>query len=73
MFAMPYFLHVPHLQNPENKREIFCDGKLKKIMGKDKVSMFEMNKLLSSHLLEKLDKSAYQHVDEGSESEQSDE
>jgi len=39
------------LQNPENKREILADDKLKAIFGgKDKVSMFEMNKHLSNHL-----------------------
>ena len=40
-----------NLQNPQNKREILADDKLKKIFGgKDKVSMFEMNKHLSNHL-----------------------
>ncbi|WP_375463173.1 SWIB/MDM2 domain-containing protein [uncultured Methylobacterium sp.] len=38
------------LQNPENKREILADDKLKKIFGKDKCSMFEMNKHLAAHL-----------------------
>lgn len=38
------------LQNPENKREIVADDKLKKIFGKDKCSMFEMNKHLAAHL-----------------------
>jgi upstream activation factor subunit UAF30 len=38
-------------QNPENKREILADDKLKKVFGgKDKVTMFEMNKHLSNHL-----------------------
>lgn len=39
-----------NLQNPANKREIMADDKLKKIFGKDKVSMFEMNKHLSAHV-----------------------
>jgi chromatin remodeling complex protein RSC6 len=39
-----------NLQNPENKREIVADDKLKKIFGKDRCSMFEMNKHLSRHL-----------------------
>jgi len=39
-----------NLQNPENKREILADDKLRKIFGKDKVSMFEMNKHLSNHV-----------------------
>ena len=38
------------LQNPANKREIIADDKLSKIFGKKKVTMFEMNKLLSGHL-----------------------
>ena len=37
-------------QNPANKREILADDKLKKIFGKDRCSMFEMNKHLSKHL-----------------------
>lgn len=40
-----------NLQNPANKREILADAKLKPIFGgKDKVSMFEMNKHLAGHL-----------------------
>jgi chromatin remodeling complex protein RSC6 len=39
-----------NLQNPQNKREILADDKLRKIFGKDKVSMFEMNKHLSNHV-----------------------
>jgi upstream activation factor subunit UAF30 len=39
-----------NLQNPENRREILADDKLKKVFGKDKVTMFEMNKHLSAHL-----------------------
>jgi len=39
-----------NLQNPANKREILADDKLKKIFGKDKVSMFEMNKHISAHV-----------------------
>jgi upstream activation factor subunit UAF30 len=38
------------LQNPENKREIVADDKLKKVFGRDKVTMFEMNKYLAQHL-----------------------
>jgi chromatin remodeling complex protein RSC6 len=38
------------LQNPNNKREIVADDKLRKIFGKDRCSMFEMNKHLSRHL-----------------------
>ena len=39
-----------NLQNPENRREIFADGTLRKIFGKDKVTMFELNKHLGQHL-----------------------
>jgi len=39
-----------NLQNPSNKREILADDKLKKIFGKDRCSMFEMNKHLAKHL-----------------------
>ena len=38
------------LQNPDDGREILADDKLRKVFGKDKVSMFEMNKFLSQHL-----------------------
>ena len=38
------------LQNPENRREILADDKLKPIFGKDKVTMFEMNRYLAQHL-----------------------
>jgi upstream activation factor subunit UAF30 len=38
------------LQNPKDGREILADDKLKKVFGKDKVTMFEMNKYLAQHL-----------------------
>jgi chromatin remodeling complex protein RSC6 len=38
------------LQNPENKREIIADDNLRKVFGKDKVTMFELNKHLAQHL-----------------------
>ena len=44
------YIKKNNLQNPQNKREILADDKLKKIFGKDKVSMFEMNKHLSKHV-----------------------
>ncbi len=45
------YIKSNNLQNPENKREIVADSKLKPIFdGKDKVSMFEMNKHLAKHL-----------------------
>lgn len=44
------YIRKHELQNPEDKREILADDKLKVIFGKDKATMFELNKLLSSHL-----------------------
>ena len=38
------------LQNPKNRREILADDKLRPIFGKDKVTMFEMNRYLAQHL-----------------------
>jgi chromatin remodeling complex protein RSC6 len=39
-----------NLQDAADKRQIVADAVLKKIFGKDKVSMFEMNKHLAAHL-----------------------
>jgi len=39
-----------NLQNPENKRNILCDEKLKAIFGKGEVTMFEMGSLIGPHL-----------------------
>ncbi|HZH07531.1 MAG TPA: SWIB/MDM2 domain-containing protein [Lautropia sp.] len=45
------YIRENNLQNPEDKREILPDEKLKKVFdGRDKVTMFEMNKHLSNHL-----------------------
>jgi chromatin remodeling complex protein RSC6 len=44
------YIRSNNLQNPNNKREILADDKLKKIFGADRCSMFEMNKHLSRHL-----------------------
>ncbi|MBC7489360.1 MAG: hypothetical protein H7240_04590 [Glaciimonas sp.] len=45
------YIKKHNLQNPENKRNIDADEKLKAIFdGKKQVSMFEMNKLISNHL-----------------------
>ena len=45
------YIKKNNLQNPKNKREIIADDKLKPIFGgKDRVSMFEMNKHLAGHL-----------------------
>jgi chromatin remodeling complex protein RSC6 len=44
------YIKAHKLQNPDDGREIIADEKLKKVFGKDKVTMFEMNKLLAQHL-----------------------
>src|ERR1043165_9898258 len=38
------------LQDPQNKREIMADDKLQAVFGKNRVTMFEMNKHLAQHL-----------------------
>jgi chromatin remodeling complex protein RSC6 len=51
-------------QNPDDKRQILCDEKLKAVMGgSESVTMFNMNRFITEHLLEKLDRSAYVHDD----------
>ena len=44
------YIKANNLQNPEDRREILADNKLRKVFGKDKVTMFEMNKHLAQHL-----------------------
>ena len=44
------YIKAQNLQNPDDKREIIADEKLKKIFGKDRATMFEMNKYLAQHL-----------------------
>ncbi|GAA3717085.1 MULTISPECIES: SWIB/MDM2 domain-containing protein [Sphingomonas] len=44
------YIKKQELQNPQNKREILADDKLKKVFGKDSATMFEMNKYISAHL-----------------------
>jgi chromatin remodeling complex protein RSC6 len=44
------YIRSHKLQNSENRREILADDKLRKVFGKDKVTMFEMNKYLAGHL-----------------------
>ncbi|KAL1535881.1 protein TRI1-like [Salvia divinorum] len=46
------YIKLNNLQNPVDRREIFCDDKLKKLFeGKDKVGFLEIAKLLSSHFV----------------------
>ncbi|KAF7127698.1 hypothetical protein RHSIM_Rhsim11G0036900 [Rhododendron simsii] len=45
-------IKLNNLQNPQNKREIFCDEKLKTLFdGKDKVGFLEIAKLLNPHFI----------------------
>ena len=45
------YIRAQGLQDPENKTFIKADDKLRPIFdGKDRVSMFEMTKLVSNHL-----------------------
>lgn len=45
------YIKANNLQDPNDKRTIKADAKLKKVFdGKDSVSMFEMTKLVNSHL-----------------------
>jgi len=45
------YIKKNNLQNPQNKRNILADAKLKPIFGgKGEVTMFEMTKLVSGHL-----------------------
>lgn len=45
------YIKANNLQNPENKRNIFADDKLLPLFGgKKEVTMFEMTKLVSSHM-----------------------
>lgn len=44
------YIKQHNLQNPKNKRNIICDAKLKAVMGKDEITMFEVAKLIGPHL-----------------------
>lgn len=44
------YIKAHNLQNPANKRNIICDDKLKAVMGKAEVTMFEMTGLVGKHL-----------------------
>ncbi len=44
------YIKAHNLQNPANKRNVLCDDKLKAVMGKDEVTMFEMTGLVGKHL-----------------------
>ena len=44
------YIKAHKLQNPDDRREIVADDKLRRVFGKDRVTMFEMNKHLAQHL-----------------------
>jgi upstream activation factor subunit UAF30 len=44
------YTRAHNLQNPADKREILADAKLQAVFGRDKCTMFEMNKYLAQHL-----------------------
>lgn len=45
------YIKSNNLQNPQNKREIVSDDKLKPVFGGlERVDMFQMNKLIGQHL-----------------------
>ncbi|XP_022980440.1 protein TRI1-like [Cucurbita maxima] len=46
------YIKLHNLQNPANKREIYCDDKLKAIFeGREKVGFLEIGKLLTRHFV----------------------
>ncbi|XVE90318.1 hypothetical protein DITRI_Ditri20bG0067900 [Diplodiscus trichospermus] len=46
------YIKSQNLQNPNNKREIFCDEKLKTIFnGKETIGFLEIGKMLSPHFV----------------------
>jgi upstream activation factor subunit UAF30 len=63
--ALWHYIKSNELQNPSDKREIICDDLLKAVMGgEERVTMFNMNRYITGHLLEKLDRSAYNYADD---------
>merc|ERR1712038_97711 len=66
--ALWIYIKAHNLQSDTDKRVIVCDEKLKPVMGgNDTVTIFTMNKHITPHVLEKLDRSAY--VPEGKKEE----
>merc|ERR1712038_184824 len=58
--ALWIYIKANNLQSDTDKRVIVCDEKLKPVMGgNDTVTIFTMNKHITPHMLEKLDRSAY--------------
>eukprot|EP00548_Thalassiothrix_antarctica_P008846 CAMPEP_0194130240 /NCGR_PEP_ID=MMETSP0152-20130528/1316_1 /TAXON_ID=1049557 /ORGANISM="Thalassiothrix antarctica, Strain L6-D1" /LENGTH=336 /DNA_ID=CAMNT_0038824681 /DNA_START=73 /DNA_END=1083 /DNA_ORIENTATION=+ len=54
------YIRENNLQDPDDRRTIICDAKFKIVMGgEETVTIFTMQKHITPHLLEKLDKSYY--------------
>ena len=68
------YIKAHDLQNPNDKREILCDDKLKLLFdNKSKISMFKMNIYIGNHLIEKVDKSQYHHAADDEDDDDDDE
>lgn len=60
--ALWIYIKANNLQSDTDKRVIVCDDLMKPIMGgNDTVTIFTMNKHITPHMVEKLDRSAYVH------------
>jgi upstream activation factor subunit UAF30 len=44
------YIKAHELQDTQDRRQIHADATLKKVLGRDQVSMFEMTKLLNQHV-----------------------
>jgi len=44
------YVKTHDLQNPQNRREILADEKLKQVFGKSQISMFEVGRVVNEHL-----------------------
>ncbi len=44
------YIKAHELQDAQDRRQIHADATLKKVLGRDQVSMFEMTKLLNQHV-----------------------
>ena len=45
------YIRDNNLQNPDNRREILCDAKLKSVLHQDRVDMMEIAKSFASHMI----------------------
>ena len=46
------YIRDNNLQNPDNRREILCDAKLKSVLHQDRVDMMEIAKSFTSHMIQ---------------------